>query len=126
MLGYSNWRLPTLEEIQRVFPVSSKGWRWAAPEFDAAYGINQALKSGAWRPAAFTVNGDSFNGNRLLLWTSTPGDQPGEHAALYFGRRFSVNDEQKQGTSLKGTRTRNPFQGYALCVRNVEKDEAPL
>jgi tetratricopeptide (TPR) repeat protein len=118
LLAYSNWRLPTLDETKRIFLLSSKGWMWNYPEFDAAYGVNDALKRGVWKPASFSVAGDTFSGNRLLLWTSTPGDKPGEHAAVYFGKRYSVSDDLKVGISLPGSSIRNPFQGYAFCVRN--------
>jgi len=117
MLGYSNWRLPTVDEVQHIYLVSSKGWLWTRPQFSADYGIDYALKRGIWQPAAFTIAGDTFNGTRLLIWSSTPGDQSGEHAAVYFGKRYSVRDDLNAGVSLKGLTMRNAFQGYALCVR---------
>jgi tetratricopeptide (TPR) repeat protein len=120
MLGHSDWRLPTLEEAQRVYLVSSKRWQWSSPQFEPAYGLNEALKRGIWKPAPINAAGDTFNGNRLLLWTSSPGDAAGEHAALYFGRRYSVKDDSKSGTSLAGESRRNPFQAYALCVRPAQ------
>ncbi|MGH8205761.1 MAG: DUF1566 domain-containing protein [Steroidobacteraceae bacterium] len=115
--GYSNWRLPTAAEAQDVYLASSKKWAWSTPQFDADYGLNAALRDGTWKLPAISADGDTFKGDRLLVWTSTPGDASGEHAALYFGRSYSVKDESKAGVSLAGERSRNPFQGYALCVR---------
>jgi hypothetical protein len=116
---YSNWRLPTVDELQHVFYESSKGWRWSKPTFDPGYGIDAALEQKQWRPPAFVVEGDHFQGNRLLLWTSTPAEQAGEHIGLYFGRRYHVRDEQRLGATFEGSSSRTPFQGYALCVRTA-------
>jgi len=118
---YSNWRLPTVDELQHVFHASSKGWRWSKPTFDPGYGIDAALDQKQWRPAEFVVDGDHFQGNRLLLWTSTPADKPGEHVGLYFGNRYSVRDEQRIGASFEGSASRAPFQGYALCMRTANQ-----
>jgi tetratricopeptide (TPR) repeat protein len=118
ILGYADWRLPTLQEAQSVYLASAKRWRWSVPKFAPGYGLDDALSQGVWRPAAFTVGGDTFNGNRILLWTSTPGDQAGEHVGLYFGKRYNARDDQKIGIALAGERRRNPYQGYALCVRS--------
>jgi hypothetical protein len=120
LIGFGDWRLPTFDELQRVYLVSGKGWRWTVPKFSAGYGINAALKADTWRPASFVIGADTFAGNRLLIWTSTAGAADAEHTAIYFGRRFSVGNELRLGTSLKGERTRNPFQGYALCVRAAQ------
>jgi Protein of unknown function (DUF1566) len=116
LVGYSNWRLPTAEELQHIFLASSSGWRWSVPRFDEGYGVNDALKRGTWRLASFSLGRESFRGDRLLIWTGTPGDRDGEHAAFYFGVRHSVQDGLKTGESLWGHML-NPFQGYALCVR---------
>jgi len=124
MLGYSNWRLPSAAEAQHVYLVSSKRWQWSNPQFEAAYGLNDALKRGAWKLAPITANGDTFDGRRLLVWTSTPGDGSGAHSALYFGRRYSVNDDSTVGVSLPGEIRRNPYQGYALCVRSEQATAA--
>jgi hypothetical protein len=79
--------------------------------------LNTALKRGVWKLPDFWVNGDRFDGNRLLIWTRTAADQPGEHVALYFGKSFDIADQQKVGSVLPGSAKRRPFQGYALCVR---------
>ena len=42
--GYSDWRLPTAEELQHVFHTSSRGFLWSRPEFDPGYGIDEAFK----------------------------------------------------------------------------------
>jgi hypothetical protein len=117
---FSNWRLPTADELQQVFHVSGIGWRWSRPTFDPGYGIDEALEQKQWRPAGFVVDGDHFQGNRLLLWTSTPADTPGEHVGLYFGRRYHVRDEQRLGATFEGSASRTPFQGYALCTRTSD------
>ena len=114
---YSNWRLPTAPEVGRIYLPSTQGWRWSHPRFDENYGLSEAIRRGVWRPASFSVGGDTFPGNRLLIWTSTPGDGPGEHVAVYFGQPYSVADHASVGTSLKGATIRKPYQGYALCVR---------
>jgi hypothetical protein len=124
ILGYSDWRLPTLQEAQSVYLASAKRWRWSVPKFAPGYGLDDALSQGVWRPAGFTVDGDQFNGNRILLWTSTPGDQAGEHVGLYFGKRYNARDDQKLGIALAGERRRNPYQGYALCVRSGQAQAA--
>jgi len=123
LLAQHDWRLPTLEEVQRVYAVSSKTFRFSPPKFDPDYGLNEALKHDAWRVREFTVDGDEFNGNRILIWSSTPGDQPDRHEAVYFGRAYSVDDDQKIGSKLHGTVRRSPFHAYALCVRN-DQDQA--
>jgi hypothetical protein len=116
LIEYSNWRLPTAEELQHVFLASSAGWHWSVPKFDEGYGVTDALKRGTWRVASFSVGEHTIQGNRLLIWTSTPGDRDGEHAAFYFGVRHSVQDGLKVGEGPWGPML-NPFQGYALCVR---------
>jgi hypothetical protein len=122
--GYSDWRLPNATEAQDVYLVSPKKWAWSSPQFDADYGLNSALRDGTWKPPMISANGDTFKGDRILVWTSTQGDAGGEHAALYFGRSYSIKDDAKTGVSLPGERTRNPFQGYALCVRSVRASAA--
>jgi hypothetical protein len=124
LLGQQDWRLPTVEEVQRVYEVSSKAFRFSPPKFDPDYGLNEAIKHDAWPVHDFTVNGDTFNGNRVLIWSSTPGDQPGRHEAVYFGRAYSVDDDQKIGSALHGTMRRSPFHAYALCVRGAEDQQA--
>ncbi len=124
LLGQQNWRLPTVEEVQRIYQVSSKAFRFSPPKFDPDYGLNEAMKHDAWRVRDFEVNGDSFNGNRLLIWSSTPGDRPGRHEAVYFGRAYSVDDNEKVGSSLHGTLRRSPFHAYVLCVRSDAQDQA--
>jgi len=116
LVGYTDWRLPSAEELQHVFLASTSGWHGAQPRFVEGYGLNKALSHGTWAPASFTVNGIKFQGNRLLFWTNTPGDQTGEHVGLYFGEPHSINDGVKAGESQWG-KLLNPFQGYALCVR---------
>jgi hypothetical protein len=118
--GYSDWRLPSVAEAQGVYLVSSKRWAWSSPEFDVDYGLNAALRDRSWTLPPITANGDTFNGDRLLVWTSTPGEVSGEHAAIYFGTSYSVKDDSKVGVSLGRGSRRNPFQGYALCVRSGE------
>jgi hypothetical protein len=115
--GYSNWRLPSVDELQHVFHASGKAWRWSNPTFDPGYGIDEALRLKQWRPAELVIDGDHFEGNRLFLWTSTPADRAGEHVGLYFGKRYNVSDDQRMGTTFEGATFRTPFQGYALCVR---------
>jgi hypothetical protein len=116
---YANWRLPTADELQHVFRVSSKGWRWSKPTFDPDYGIDEALGQKQWRPPELVINGDHFQGNRLLFWTSTPATKPGEHIGLYFGERYSVRDDQRIGSTFEGSASRTPFQGFALCMRTA-------
>jgi hypothetical protein len=116
LAGYSDWRLPNAEELQHVFLASTPGWHGARPRFVAGYGLNEALSKGTWAPASFTLNGTKFQGNRLFFWTSTPGEQAGEHVGLYFGTPHSVEDGVRAGESQWGPLL-NPFQGYALCVR---------
>jgi hypothetical protein len=116
LIGYADWRLPSAEELQHVFLASTPGWHGGRPHFVEGYGLNQALSKGTWAPAAFTVNGIKFQGNRLLFWTNTPGDKMGEHVGFYFGEPHSIDDGVKASASQWG-RLLNPFQGYALCVR---------
>jgi hypothetical protein len=122
--GEQDWRLPTVDEVQRVYQVSSKAFRFSTPKFDSDYGLNEAIKHDAWQVREFTVDGDQFDGNRLLIWSSTPGDQAGRHEAVYFGRAYSVDDDKKVGSALHGTMKRSPYHAYVLCVRNAP-DQAP-
>ena len=124
LLGEHDWRLPTVEEVQRIYQVSSKTFRFSPPKFDPDYGLNEAMKHDAWRVPDFIVGGDTFDGNRVLIWSSTPGDQEGRHQAVYFGRAYSVDDDQKIGSSLHGTHRRSPFHAYALCVREDADDSS--
>jgi len=117
LAGYSDWRLPSAEELQHVFSVSTSGWHGGRPRFIEDYGLNKALSQGTWAPASFTVNGIKFQGNRLFFWTNTPGDQMGQHVGFYFGVPHSIDDGVKVGESQWGGHMLNPFQGYALCVR---------
>ena len=116
--GYSDWRLPTAEELQHVFHASKRSWLWSSPTFDPGYGIDDALAHKQWRLAEFVIDGKRFPGSRLLLWTSTPADKAGEHVGLYFGRRYNVRDDLRTGLTLEGSALATPFQGYALCVRS--------
>lgn len=119
LLGQQDWRLPTAQEVQRIYLVSSRSFRLSTPKFDPDYGLNEAIKRDAWQVHEFTVDGDQFNGNRVLIWSSTPGDQPGRHEAVYFGHVYSVDDSKKVGSKLHGTVWRAPYHAYALCVRNA-------
>lgn len=119
MLGYDDWRLPTANELEQVYQVSAHTWRWSEPKFAPESGMSEALKSGLWRVTAFTVNGDEFPGNRLLLWTSSPGDGDAEHIGLYFGRPYSVKDDTRVAATFPGRSRRDPFRGYAICVRSA-------
>jgi hypothetical protein len=116
LVGYSGWRLPSAEELKHVFLVSTAGWHGARPRFVDGFGLNKALSERTWAPASFTVNGVKYQGNRLFIWTSTPGDRVGEHVGFYFGEPHSIDDGVKS-SELKWGHMRNPFQGYALCVR---------
>ncbi len=119
LLGHDDWRLPTADELQQVYLVSSHGWRWSQPKFAPESGMTEALKSGLWRVPDFSVNGDEFEGNRLLLWTSTAGEADGEHVGVYFGRSYSVKDGTSSAVSFPGRSRRDPFHGYAVCVRSA-------
>jgi len=118
--GYSDWRLPTAEELQHVFHTSGRSWLWSRPSFDPGYGIDDALAHKQWRLGEFVIDGKRFPGTQLLLWTSTPADKPGEHVGLYFGRRYNVQDDTRKGMTLEGAVLQTPFQGYALCVRSED------
>ena len=119
MLGYDDWRLPTAAELEQVYLVSSHAWRWSEPKFAPESGMSEALKSGLWRVTTFSADGDEFPGNRLLLWTSSPGDVDGEHVGVYFGRPYSVDDGTRLAAEFPGKKRRDPFHGYAVCVRNA-------
>lgn len=119
LAGQQGWRLPTVEEVKRIYAVSSRTFRFSAPKFDPDYGLNEAIKRDAWQVHEFTVDGDQFNGDRVLIWSSTPGDQAGRHQAVYFGRVYSADDNVKIGSKLHGTMRRSPYHAYALCVRNA-------
>jgi len=116
LAGYSDWRLPSAEELQHVVLPSTSGWHGARPRFVEGYGLNKALSQGTWAPASFSVRDIKIQGNRLLFWTSTPGDRTGEHIGFYFGEPHSTDDGLKAGESQWGHML-NAFQGYALCVR---------
>lgn len=120
--GYSDWRLPTADELQHVFHTSGRSWLWSRPTFEAGYGIDDALAHKQWRLAEFVIAGKRFPGSQLLLWTSTPADKAGEHVGLYFGRRYNVPDGWQTGFTLEGSALPTPFQGYALCVRSGHTD----
>ena len=116
--GYSDWRLPTAEELEHVFHPSSRSLLWSSPTFDPGYGIDHALAHKQWRLGEFVMGGKRYPGTQLLLWTSTSADKAGEHVGLYFGRRYNVRDELRMGSVLEGSSLPTPFQGYALCVRS--------
>jgi tetratricopeptide (TPR) repeat protein len=119
LLGHDDWRLPTVDELQQIYLVSSHAWRWSEPKFLPESGMNEGLKSGLWRVQNFSVNGGDFSSNRLLLWSSSPGDEDGEHVGVYFGRPHSVQDGTRLGDTFPGESRRNPFHGYAVCVRSA-------
>lgn len=117
LLGYADWRLPSIDELQRIYLPSSARWAWAEPSFEPAYGMEEALRRGVWRIGTFTAGGDTFSGGRLLIWSSTPGANAGTHAAMFFGRRYDADDALSVGTHLNGVRGRTPYRAYGLCVR---------
>jgi Protein of unknown function (DUF1566) len=119
LLGHDDWRLPTVDELQQVYLVSSHAWRWSEPKFSAQSGMSEDLKSGLWRVRDFSVDGGNYNGNRLLLWSSSPGDADGEHVGVYFGRPYSVRDGTRLGNTFPGESRLKPFHGYAICVRSA-------
>jgi tetratricopeptide (TPR) repeat protein len=116
--GYSDWRLPTADELQHVFHASRRSLLWSSPTFDPGYGIDHALADKQWRLGEFVMAGKRYPGTQLLLWTSTSADKAGEHVGLYFGQRYNVQDESRMGSILEGSALPTPFQGYALCVRS--------
>jgi hypothetical protein len=117
LLGAQDWRVPTVDEVKRVYLPSSRTFRYSWPKFDPNYGLREAIEHDAWRVHDFTVGTDSFVANRLLIWSSTPGEAPGEHEAVYFGVAYSVPDDKAVGSSFHGRGRRMPFHAYVLCVR---------
>ena len=83
--GYSDWRLPTAEELQHVFHTSSRSWLWSSPTFDLGYGIDDALAHKQWHLAEFVIDGKRFPGSQLLLWTEAP---PAKYDRGWRARRF--------------------------------------
>jgi tetratricopeptide (TPR) repeat protein len=91
LIGYSDWRVPTAEELLNVVRPNSKGkLRLDRNLIDDHY-----------------ANGSTW------FWTSTPGEKEGEHIVVtYYGQHLSYHD--KVGAIFGGA-------PLAMCVRSARE-----
>jgi tetratricopeptide (TPR) repeat protein len=94
-LGYADWRLPSVVEFTHIYHFAADS---ATVQLDGDLAINKDIL------------------RYLGFWTSTPGDQDGEHVLVFEGKSVSssnVDGEGRVGGWLAG----HSWNGAIVCVR---------
>jgi tetratricopeptide (TPR) repeat protein len=101
LLGYADWRLPTVVEFMRIYHFAADT---ATVRFDGELATNKDIL------------------RYLGFWTSTPGDQDGEHMLVFEGKSISsrnIDGEGRVGGWIAG----HPWNGAIVCVRDQKTAE---
>ena len=100
-LGYTDWRLPTVDEFMRIYHFAADS---GAVQLDGELATNREIL-------------------RLLgFWTSTPGNRDGEHELVFEGKPVSSRDSDATGR-VGGWVAGHPWDGAIVCVRDQKTAE---
>ena len=99
-LGYADWRLPTVVEFTRIYHFQD--------------------------PATVQLDGELATNKEILrylgFWTSTPGNENGEHMLVFEGKSVSSHDNEGEGR-VGGWVAGHPWSGAIVCVRDQKTAE---
>ena len=101
LLGYADWRLPTVVEFMRIYHFEADS---ATVQFDGELATNKDIL------------------RYLGFWTSTPGDQDGEHVLVFEGKSVSNRNNDGEGR-VGGWIAGHPWNGAIVCVRDQKTAE---
>jgi Protein of unknown function (DUF1566) len=95
-LGYADWRLPTAGEFMRIYHFAADS---ATVQLDGELATNEDIL------------------RYLGFWTSTPGNQHGEHDLVFEGKSVSSRNDDGAGR-VGGWLGGHPWNGAIVCVRD--------
>jgi tetratricopeptide (TPR) repeat protein len=95
-LGYADWRLPAVGEFMRIYHFAADS---ATVQLDGELAMNKDIL------------------RYLGFWTSTPGDQDGEHVLVFEGKSVSSRNNEGAGR-VGGWLAGHPWNGAIVCVRD--------
>jgi tetratricopeptide (TPR) repeat protein len=101
-LGYADWRLPTVVEFMRIYHFAAAS---ATVQFDGELATNNDIL------------------RYLGFWTSTPGDQDGEHVLVFEGKSVSSRNNDGEGR-VGGWVAGHHWNGAIVCVRDPKNGRA--
>jgi tetratricopeptide (TPR) repeat protein len=101
LLGYADWRLPTVLEFMRIYHFAADT---ATVRFDGELATNADIL------------------RYLGFWTSTPGDRDGEHVLVFEGKSVSRRNSDGEGR-VGGWIAGHPWNGAIACVRDQKTAE---
>jgi tetratricopeptide (TPR) repeat protein len=96
LLGYADWRLPTVVEFLRIYHFSADSTK---VQFDGELATNNEIL------------------RYLGFWTSTSGDKDGEHVLVFEGKPVSSRNSDGTGRA-GGWFAGHPWNGAIVCVRD--------
>ena len=102
-LEYTDWRLPTARELTGIYHLAADS---AAVHFEGGLAPNEEIL------------------RFLGFWTSTSGDQKGEHVLLFEGKPVSARDDDGEGR-VGGWFAGHSWSGAFVCVRDRNNAEHP-
>jgi tetratricopeptide (TPR) repeat protein len=95
-LGYADWRLSTVGEFMRIYHFAADS---ATVQLDGELATNKDIL------------------RYLGFWTSTPGNQDGEHDLVFEGKSVSSRNNDGAGR-VGGWLGGHPWNGAIVCVRD--------
>ena len=101
LLGYADWRLPTVVEFMRIYHFAADS---ATVQFDGELATNKDIL------------------RYLGFWTSTPGERDGEHVLVFEGKSVSSRNGDGEGR-VGGWLAGHPWNGAIVCVRDQKAAE---
>jgi tetratricopeptide (TPR) repeat protein len=101
LLGYADWRLPTVAEFMRIYHFAADS---ATVQFDGELATNKDIL------------------RYLGFWTSTPGEREGEHVLVFEGKSVSSRNSDGEGR-VGGWLAGHPWNGAIVCMRDQKTAE---